>query len=167
MLRLKEKKCKKTNKFLPEEDERLKQVIAEIGTRNWVTVASMMPGRNVRQCIERWRRINKKIKPKRPWTQEEDEILLEKYQIYGKKWGKIVPFLTNRNESSIRIRFHQLNDKTSIDYQKTESPKQEKPIQLAETIHPINPVIEDLEMTTLSEALDFRWWNQSSEFQFF
>ena len=166
MLRLREKKIKKVPKFLPEEDERLRNIISQIGTRNWVTVASMMPGRNVRQCIERWRRLNKKINPKREWTKEEDQILIEKYKIYGRKWALIVPFLSNRNESSIRTRFNQI-------YGKSEPIKEiapivevpEKPIELKE-IHSIGSILEAIEFNPMDEPYDHQWWNRSSEFQF-
>ena len=157
---------KKTAKFLPEEDEKLRSIIGQIGTRNWVTVASMMPGRNVRQCIERWRRLNKKINPKREWTKEEDEILIEKYKIYGKKWGKIVPFLTNRNESSIRTRFHQIFDKAPEKEVPPKAEAPEKPIELKE-IHSIGSILEAIEFNSLDESYDYHWWNRSSEFQFF
>ena len=49
--------AKKTHpraKFTKEEDEMLKNLVENFGDNNWQVISSKMPGRNSRQCRERW-----------------------------------------------------------------------------------------------------------------
>ena len=117
MLRTRQHMPHKKIKFTPEEDELLKSVILRFGTSNWVTIASLIPGRNVKQCKERWENHLAKTIEERAWECEEDNLLIEKYKIYGKHWSKIMPFLRERTSQQIkrRVEFllrgnHQVNN---------------------------------------------------------
>lgn len=83
-------------------------IIEQYGTHNWVQIGSMMPGRNVRQCIDRWKRNNSPRNPKREWTSVEDSILLDKYNQFGGNYAVISQFLAYRNEVSVKNRLNQL-----------------------------------------------------------
>ena len=41
-----------------------------------------------------------------PWTEEEDKLLNEKYDLYGAKWAKIKEFFPNRTAKSLFNRWH-------------------------------------------------------------
>ncbi|CAD8098561.1 unnamed protein product [Paramecium sonneborni] len=56
----------------------------------WNEIAKHMPGRNVSQCCQRWRRLQPiKIIKRKQWTQIEDEKILELVQQHGKNWKLI------------------------------------------------------------------------------
>lgn len=76
-------------KFTHEEDKLLTYLITEVKHTNWVTIASLMPGRNVQQCRDRWRHVLCKHSASKDWTPEEDELLLQKYRELGKRWIQI------------------------------------------------------------------------------
>ena len=161
MLRLRQRTVHHPAKFQPEEDERLKNIINDIGTHNWVTVASLMPGRNVKQCIERWRFLTARRIAGKEWTLEEDNLLKEKVAEFGKKWSIILKFFPNRNENNIKTRYQ---------YLARQAAKQE-PVKIVEVYQNHNetePEAENAIDEILSriglDSLDYEWWNQSSEF---
>ena len=95
-------------KFTPEEDQKLLQLVAEHGAKDWIKIASLIGTRNARQCRERYKNyINPSLR-KDNWTKEEDELLLEKYQQYGGKWNKISKFFVNRSDNHLRNRWMML-----------------------------------------------------------
>ena len=104
MLRTRQHVPHKKIKFTPEEDELLKNVILKIGTSNWVTIASMVPGRNVKQCKERWENHVAVTLNEQEWAEEEDTLLVEKYKLFGKQWAKILPFFNGRTLPQIKRR---------------------------------------------------------------
>lgn len=92
-------------KFTPEEDEMIRKLVDEIGEDNWQAVAERMPGRNTRQCRERWRNYLSPNVERGPWTKEEDELLQQKYQEYGARWIKIAPFFPQRTDINVKNRW--------------------------------------------------------------
>ncbi|ETW04887.1 hypothetical protein H310_03995 [Aphanomyces invadans] len=58
------------------EDERMVNLIHKYGAGKWAVIASYLPGRNGKQCRERWHnQLNPAIN-KNPWSAEENEIIL-------------------------------------------------------------------------------------------
>jgi hypothetical protein len=104
---------RRREKFLPEEDARLKELVARFGTNSWEAVAKLMPGRNVRQCRERWKHYICSDSAKIPWTQEEDRILYEKMREMGPKWTKLSAFFPGRTDIQIKTRWMQKFAQTS------------------------------------------------------
>ena len=100
-----EKRQRRRMKFLPEEDASLKQLVALYGDTSWVQIASRMPGRNIRQCRERWKHYLSCNRAKSPWTEEEDRLLFEKYCEFGPKWTKISRFFNERSDIQIKSRW--------------------------------------------------------------
>ena len=100
-----EKKQRRRMKFLPEEDANLKRLVALYGDTSWVQIASNMPGRNIRQCRERWKHYLSCNRAKSPWTEEEDRLLFEKYCEFGPKWTKISRFFNERSDIQIKSRW--------------------------------------------------------------
>ena len=57
------------------EDDTVRRLVHEHGTRAWTTVAQALPGRTGKQCRERWHnQLDPSIK-KDGWTEEEDAVL--------------------------------------------------------------------------------------------
>jgi hypothetical protein len=94
--------------FTPEEDEALRQIVAESGTRNWAAVAQRLnTSRNGKQCRERWvNHLSPDIKNIGPWTDAEDELLLRLRGVYGNRWAAIARFLLGRAENAVKNRFY-------------------------------------------------------------
>lgn len=91
-------------KFTPEEDERLKQLVAIHGENEWATIAQEMGNRNSRQCRERWRNYMNPRLTTENWTPEDDKLLLERYAAIGPHWNMIAQAFPNRSVNCVRNR---------------------------------------------------------------
>jgi hypothetical protein len=92
-------------KFTPKEDAHLLDLVAEYGTKDWISISALMGDRNPRQCRERY---NNYLNPKlcnRLWSPEEDALLDEKVKQFGTKWNTIGHFFPNRSDMSLRNRW--------------------------------------------------------------
>ena len=95
----------KHRRFSNEEDKKLKELVNKHGDKDWIIISSYMPGRNSRQCRERW---NNYLSPKinrREFTIEEDQIILSKFNEYGSRWAVIANFLEKRTDQMVKNRF--------------------------------------------------------------
>ncbi|CAD8170983.1 unnamed protein product [Paramecium pentaurelia] len=73
---------------------------------NWRQISEEIPGRNLSQCQQRWKRINpNKTKLRRQWTDEEDKKVIELVQENGRNWKLIEGFMVGRTSKQIRERF--------------------------------------------------------------
>ena len=95
-------------KFTVEEDIKLRELVEHSPDLNWDFIASQLPGRNRRQCRERWKHYLSGDKNK-PWTPEEDELLLIKYQEHGPKWSLLSSFFSFRTDTQIKNRWQKLS----------------------------------------------------------
>ena len=103
-------------RFTEEEDNLLKYVIQTLGIRNWSEVAKHLPGRTGRQCRDRYNNYLFKDISFRPWSEEEDSIILNKYLIYGNHWAKISTFLVGRSGNNVKNRWHKYLSKRYGEY---------------------------------------------------
>eukprot|EP00668_Euglena_longa_P002987 GGOE01003485.1.p1 GENE.GGOE01003485.1~~GGOE01003485.1.p1 ORF type:complete len:312 (+),score=16.99 GGOE01003485.1:69-1004(+) len=75
------------------EDEKLVKLVETFGARGWNQIAQHLPGRQGKQCRERY--INH-LDPrvcKEKWTTEEDLSIMAAYRHYGPQWSKISKLL--------------------------------------------------------------------------
>ena len=98
-------------KFTEQDDEKLKQVIQEIGTKSWIEVANRMGDRNPRQCKERWENYLNPSINNNPFTKEEDELLIRKQKELGSKWVTISHFFERRTDAAVKNRWQMLDRK--------------------------------------------------------
>lgn len=105
---VKKRKKVEKRKFTHGENETLVELTEKYGTSSWGLVANEMKERNPRQCRDRWKHYLSPDVNKDEWSKEEDRLLLEKYQIFGKKWSKIAIFLPNRSDVQVRNRYFSL-----------------------------------------------------------
>ena len=98
--------------WTPKEDKRLKELVAEFGTR-WSVIAERLPGRIGKQCRERWLNHLDTSINRAPWTPAEDAILLETHKLKGNKWSEIAKLLPGRPENSVKNRYTSLAHKQS------------------------------------------------------
>ena len=92
-------------KFSVDDDKKLKDLVEQFGEKNWNLIASKMETRNPRQCRERWENYLSPTVNKNPFTQEEDLLLLQKYNEIGAKWVAISKFFNSRTDISVKSRW--------------------------------------------------------------
>ena len=113
--------------FTDEEDILLVKLIQQYGTNDWKKISNHIPNRNSRQCKERWCNFLCPQLNKNPWTDAEDQLLLEKYQVFGPQWKKISTFFDRRSHIAVRNRMamlkrHMNSSKSKISESSCSSP---------------------------------------------
>jgi hypothetical protein len=98
---------RRRQKFSPDEDARLRELVGLFGSNNWERVASQLPGRNVRQCRERWKHYVSTSKPGCEWSPDEDRLLCDKMQELGPRWTTIARAFPGRSDVQIKSRWMQ------------------------------------------------------------
>ena len=94
------------SRFTPDEDQKLRELALLYGGKKWQVIAEQMPGRNARQCRDRYSNYLVPGFFNGQWSPQEDEILLQKYRVYGPKWSKIMKFLEGRSANAIKNRWN-------------------------------------------------------------
>jgi hypothetical protein len=90
------------NKFAPDEDMKLVDLVGRFGESRWWEVSKQLPGRNARQCRDRWLNY---LSPKvinQPWTDEEERELVAKHSQFGPLWRHIATFFPGRTDINIK-----------------------------------------------------------------
>ena len=95
-------------RFTEEEDMILKKLVKLYGDSNWIKISNRMPGRNSRQCKDRWCLYLSPNTNRSPWTAEEEQRLLELAKKYKKKWTEISKFFDGRPDTQIKNKWKTL-----------------------------------------------------------
>lgn len=104
-----QRRKKKINKgrWTKDEDEKLKELVDDLGTDSWKEVANNFPDRTDVQCLHRWQKVLNPELVKGPWTKEEDDKVVELVRKYGpKRWSLIAQHLKGRIGKQCRERWH-------------------------------------------------------------
>ena len=89
-----------------EEDEKLRKLVADNGTKNWKRIASFLEDRTDVQCLHRWQKVLNPGIRKGWWTNEEDQKLRGLVEEYGpKQWSKIASHFEGRIGKQCRERW--------------------------------------------------------------
>ncbi|KAL7714944.1 Transcription factor MYB90 [Entamoeba marina] len=126
-------KPKKTiNPWTKTEDAALLHGVKIYGRDNWNEISRVVGTRTRKQCRERFLNHLDDDVDKRPWTKDEDDILLNKRIEVGNKWTLISTFLPGRTPNSVKNRFFgHLNRKSKKLLNKSSN---DKPVRLNKTI---------------------------------
>lgn len=91
------------------EDEDLKRLVEKHGEGNWDALATMMTTqRTGRQLRARWKnRLDPKL-DRRPWTEEEDMLLLKGKDQLGLSWSALTQQFQGRCDNDLKNRYFQL-----------------------------------------------------------
>lgn len=93
-------------KFSAAEDELLRKTVQKFGPRKWNSIAKHIPGRTARQCRDRFQNYLSPDLINGPWTQEEDQLLIQKVNEFGPYWSKINKFFVGRSPNNIKNRYN-------------------------------------------------------------
>uniref|UniRef100_A0A2P2M1R1 Transcriptional activator Myb n=1 Tax=Rhizophora mucronata TaxID=61149 RepID=A0A2P2M1R1_RHIMU len=89
------------------QDETLRKAVAAFKGKNWKKIAEFFPDRSEVQCLHRWQKVLNPELVKGPWTQEEDDKIVELVAKYGPtKWAVIAKSLPGRIGKQCRERWH-------------------------------------------------------------
>lgn len=96
-------------KWTKSEDEALIKAFKKHGA-SWQKVASEINGRNEDQCSKRYTEVlNSDTKERlKPWSEEEDLILIKQVKQYGTKWRQISSSLPSRPSLTCRNRWRKI-----------------------------------------------------------
>ena len=95
-------------KFTPEEDEKLKKLVNSFGDSAWDEISSMMPGRNPRQCHDRYTYYLSPFINNSPFTEEEDKRIIRLQPIYNGRWVSMAKKFKGRTEVQLKNRWNTL-----------------------------------------------------------
>lgn len=101
-----EVESKRRRRFTPEEDKILLHAVRELNIKNWDEAAQLLPGRDARQCRDRYNTSLYKDIDHRKWTKEEDRIIIEQYEVIGPKWMQISTYLDGRSGNNVKNRWY-------------------------------------------------------------
>ena len=95
-------------KWTHAEDTALIAAVQKLGTKSWKEIADFVPGRNGKQCRERWVTALSPYIRRDEWTAEEDKILLAMQHKLGNQWATIMKYLPGRSSIALKNRFKSL-----------------------------------------------------------
>ncbi|XP_019059671.1 PREDICTED: uncharacterized protein LOC104827015 isoform X2 [Tarenaya hassleriana] len=93
--------------WTPEEDDTLRTAVTMYKGRSWKKIAEFFQDRTEVQCLHRWQKVLNPQLVKGPWTQEEDDKIIELVKEFGPtKWSVIARSLPGRIGKQCRERWH-------------------------------------------------------------
>lgn len=102
------------HKFTPEEDEVLRNLVGQFG-RDWSIVAQHMPNRTPRQCRDRWKHYISPDVVTGNWTEEEDQLLLQKVEELGNRWSTISQLFPGRTDIGVKNHYISITERKTKD----------------------------------------------------
>lgn len=121
-------KVKKVNAWTKEEDEILLAQAEKYGYRHWKKIAAALKNRSSIQCSARYKRIRPGL-VKGNWAKDEDQLVLELVDKFGKNWSLISKYIPSRTGKQIRDRYLNTLD-SNINREKFSSDEDQKIIEL-------------------------------------
>ena len=160
-------------KFTKEEDRKLVESVRIHGDNNWNKIAEVFFNRSPRQLKERWTNYLNPAVNKNEWTEEEEELLLEKLSEFGKRWREISKYFNGRTDVQLKTRYRmikrrqQTNDNNFIQNNNTKSTEKQQTNKQFENKYD-NKVIKIFDQhSSESEPFDINWPLEEAIFNLF
>eukprot|EP01038_Epipyxis_sp_PR26KG_P008280 gene8280-11209_t len=94
-------------KWTNEEDQILRKAVENQNGKNWKLISKYLTGKTEVQCLHRWTKVLNPSLMKGPWTEQEDQKVVELVTKHGpKKWSLIAQQLPGRIGKQCRERWH-------------------------------------------------------------
>jgi hypothetical protein len=93
------------HKFAKQEDGQLTELVPHHGENDWANSAASIPGRNARQCRERFKNYLSGRSCQERWTDEEDWRLMQLFVQHGSNWTVIAKAFPNRSNFNVKNRW--------------------------------------------------------------
>lgn len=131
-------------RWTSEENKKLMDHVMKNGPRKWKKIAYELKNKTTQQCRDHYNDVlDPKIKNV-VWTNDEEKILLLKYEEYGPHWSKIKVFLPGRtagmikNYANLLLKRATNNDKSEINIRKKISDSNDQQIEETNAISNLN-----------------------------
>ena len=92
----------KKSQWTKEHDSVLTELIAEVGLQRWQTISTVVPGRQGKQCRERWNQQLNPLLNKEAWTAAENWLLFFLYEARPNHWTSMTDHLVGRPDNAIK-----------------------------------------------------------------
>ncbi|KAM3276112.1 hypothetical protein ACQJBY_044483 [Aegilops geniculata] len=91
-----------------EEDDLLREQVRRCGgPHNWDSICRGLPGRNSKSCRLRWcQHLDPRVEAVKPFTIEEDMLIVKYQAAYGNRWSTIAEFLSGRTDNAVKNRWN-------------------------------------------------------------
>lgn len=101
----------KKGKWTSEEDDILRQAVAELGENHWKLISLRIGNRSPIQCLHRWSKTLKPGLVKGPWSVDEDELVVLWVKMNGtSRWAECAAGIGGRSGKQCRERWMNILD---------------------------------------------------------